>query len=64
MLGQKKSSKNKNHSWNLIKDWIYLPLIQSIFYSLHTQIGGEWIATENNRRDNFSKRFKTSVKTI
>ena len=26
------------------------------------EIGGEWIATENNRRDNFSKRFKTVVK--
>ena len=27
-----------------------------------SKIGGEWIATENNRRDNFSKRFKTVVK--
>lgn len=26
------------------------------------KIGDEWIATENNRRDNFSKRFKTIVK--
>lgn len=25
-------------------------------------IGGEWIATENNRRDHFSKRFKATVK--
>ena len=27
-----------------------------------SKIGGEWIATENNRRDHFSKRFKTIVK--
>jgi integrase len=27
-----------------------------------TKIGGEWIATENNRRDHFSKRFKNIVK--
>lgn len=27
-----------------------------------TNIGGQWIATENNRRDHFSKRFKTIVK--
>jgi integrase len=27
-----------------------------------TKIGGQWIATENNRRDHFSKRFKTIVK--
>lgn len=27
-----------------------------------SKIGGEWIATENNRRDYFSKRFKTIVK--
>lgn len=27
-----------------------------------TKLGGEWIATENNRRDHFSKRFKTIVK--
>lgn len=27
-----------------------------------TKIGGEWDATENNRRDNFSKRFKSVVK--
>ena len=26
------------------------------------KIGGKWDATENNRRDNFSKRFKTVVK--
>lgn len=26
------------------------------------EIGAEWIATENNRRDNFSKKFKTVVK--
>jgi integrase len=25
-------------------------------------LGKEWVATENNRRDNFSKRFKTVVK--
>lgn len=27
-----------------------------------TKIGGQWIATENNRRDHFSKRFKSIVK--
>ena len=27
-----------------------------------TKIGGQWIATENNRRDHFSKRFKATVK--
>ena len=27
-----------------------------------TKIGDEWIATENNRRDHFSKRFKAVVK--
>jgi integrase len=27
-----------------------------------SKIGGEWVATENNRRDFFSKRFKTVVK--
>jgi integrase len=27
-----------------------------------TKIGAQWIATENNRRDHFSKRFKTIVK--
>ena len=27
-----------------------------------SKIGGEWIATENNRRDHFSKQFKTIVK--
>ncbi len=27
-----------------------------------SKIGGEWIAIENNRRDHFSKRFKTIVK--
>lgn len=26
------------------------------------KIGGEWVATENNRRDHFSKRFKKLVK--
>jgi integrase len=47
----------------LIKD---LPDLSSLnsehFLFTPTQIGGEWIATENNRRDNFSKRFKTNVK--
>ena len=32
------------------------------FLFTRSKIGGEWIATENNRRDHFSKRFKTIVK--
>jgi hypothetical protein len=63
MLGQKQSSKNKNHSWNTTKDLPDLSTLnpESIFYSPNPN-RGEWIATENNRRDNFSKRFKTNVK--
>ena len=47
----------------LIKD---LPDLSSMnkddFLFTPSKIGGEWIATENNRRDYFSKRFKTIVK--
>jgi integrase len=47
----------------LIKD---LPDLSSLnkdeFLFTPSKIGGEWIATENNRRDFFSKRFKTVVK--
>ena len=47
----------------LIKD---LPDLSSMnkdeFLFTPSKIGGEWIATENNRRDFFSKRFKTVVK--
>lgn len=47
----------------LIKD---LPDLSSMnkdeFLFTPFKIGGEWIATENNRRDYFSKRFKTIVK--
>ena len=47
----------------LIKD---LPDISSMnkddFLFTPNTIGGKWIATENNRRDFFSKRFKTVVK--
>jgi hypothetical protein len=51
---KKISSKNKIIPEILLKIYpIYLPLIKAFF--IHsTQIGGEWIATENNRRDNFS----------
>lgn len=47
----------------LIKD---LPDLSSMnkdeFLFTPSKIGGDWIATENNRRDFFSKRFKTVVK--
>jgi integrase len=47
----------------LIKD---LPDLSSLnkneFLLTPSKIGGEWVATENNRRDYFSKRFKTVVK--
>jgi len=47
----------------LIKD---LPDLSTMnkdqFLFTPSKIGGEWIATENNRRDYFSKRFKTTVK--
>ena len=47
----------------LIKD---LPDLSSLnkdeFLFTPSKIGGEWVATENNRRDFFSKRFKTVVK--
>ena len=47
----------------LIKD---LPDLSTMrkddFLFTPSKIGGEWIATENNRRDYFSKRFKTIVK--
>lgn len=47
----------------LIKD---LPDLSNMnkeeFLFTPTKLGGEWIATENNRRDYFSKRFKTTVK--
>ncbi|MFM7017726.1 tyrosine-type recombinase/integrase [Flavobacterium sp.] len=47
----------------LIKDLPDLSLMnKNDFLFTSTQIGGEWIATENNRRDHFSKRFKTIVK--
>jgi integrase len=47
----------------LIKDLPDLSLMnKDDFLFTSTQIGGEWIATENNRRDHFSKRFKTIVK--
>jgi integrase len=47
----------------LIKDLPDLSLMnKESFLFTPTQIGGEWIATENNRRDHFSKRFKTIVK--
>jgi hypothetical protein len=49
----------------LIKD---LPDLSSMnkdeFLFTPSKNSGEWIATENNRRDYFSKRFKTIVKTI
>jgi integrase len=47
----------------LIKD---LPDLSTMnkdeFLFTPSKIGGEWIATENNRRDYFSKRFKIIVK--
>jgi integrase len=47
----------------LIKDLPDLSLMnKESFLFTPTQIGGEWISTENNRRDHFSKRFKTIVK--
>jgi integrase len=47
----------------LIKDLPDLSLMnKDAFLFTPSQIGGEWIATENNRRDHFSKRFKTIVK--
>lgn len=47
----------------LIKDLPDLTLMNKVdFLFTPSKIGGEWIATENNRRDHFSKRFKTIVK--
>ncbi len=47
----------------LIKDLPDLSLMNKAdFLFTPSKIGGEWIATENNRRDHFSKRFKTIVK--
>ncbi|MEO0037520.1 MAG: hypothetical protein RIQ59_731 [Bacteroidota bacterium] len=47
----------------LIKDLPDLSLMNKVdFLFTPSKIGGEWIATENNRRDHFSKRFKTIVK--
>jgi integrase len=47
----------------LIKDLPDLSKMKSDdFLFTPTKIGGEWIATENNRRDHFSKRFKATVK--
>jgi integrase len=47
----------------LIKDLPDLTkLDKNHFLFTPTKIGGEWDATENNRRDNFSKRFKSVVK--
>ena len=49
-----------NYSEILIKD---LPDLSTMnkdeFLFTPSKFGGEWIATENNRRDYFSKRFKT-----
>ena len=39
-----------------------LELNKDGFLFTPTKIGDEWIATENNRRDHFSKRFKAVVK--
>ena len=47
----------------LIKDLPDLSLMNKAdFLFTPSQIGGEWIATENNRRGHFSKRFKAIVK--
>ena len=47
----------------LIKDLPDLTTLdKNHFLFTPTKIGGEWEATENNRRDNFSKRFKSVVK--
>lgn len=37
-------------------------LDKDTFLFTPTGLGKEWVATENNRRDNFSKRFKSVVK--
>lgn len=39
------------------------PLNKEHFLFTPTKIGGEWLASETNRRDSFSKRFKDVVKT-
>jgi len=47
----------------LIKDLPDLSILnKDDFLFTPSKMGGEWIATENNRRDYFSKRFKTIVK--
>jgi len=61
-------AKNKAVKIKIIPDILiqYLPDLSEMksddFLFTPTKIGGEWIATENNRRDHFSKRFKSIVK--
>jgi hypothetical protein len=55
-LSEKQSRKNqKSYLKSLLMTYLICLQIKIIFYSRLYEIGAEWIATENNRRDNFKK---------